>query len=121
MQVEGIGRENVYQTIEREAVTYSTPETFVFIVNEVGTPNTQRDLDGEERRCKIIHYFEPKAVFLNDAIIRRKKDLNRRKNDETNNGIINVVVPLFGVQVVVKDPRQLLFECLNFSHCFVVL
>jgi hypothetical protein len=30
-------------------------------------------------------------------------------------------VPLLGVQVVVKDARQLLFECLYFSHCFVVL
>lgn len=42
-----------------------------------------------------------------DAIVHKEKDLNRRKDDKTNYGIIDIVVPLFGVQVVVKDACQL--------------
>ena len=120
MQVEGVRGEDVYQTIEREAVTHASPESFVFVVDEVSTPDTKRNFDGEEGRGEIIHYFQPNAVFLNDSIVRREKDLYRRKDDKTNNGIIDVVLPLFGVQVVVKDASQLLFECLYFSHCFVI-
>jgi hypothetical protein len=77
MQIERVRRKDIYQSVERETITYPTPEPFVLVVNKISTPYTERDFNGKECGSKIIHHFEPKSIFLHYTIVGREKDFYR--------------------------------------------
>lgn len=58
--------------------------------------------------------FRRFVIFLYNTIVRRKEYFNGGQNNKTNNDIIKKVMPLFGVQVIVKDAIKFLLEFEDF-------
>ena len=58
LHIEGEGREDVDQTVEREAVANASPEASVFVVAQVGHPDAQNHLDGEDYERDVVILIE---------------------------------------------------------------
>ena len=115
--VEGVGRQNVDEPVERAAVAHPAPEASVFGVEQVGAPDAQRHLDGEEHRGEDVDGVQPVAVALVDAVEGGEKHLHRAHHDEAYDNPVDDILPLSRAQVVVEDEGELSFQ---FMHFFLI-
>ena len=107
-KVEAVGRHNVDETIERQAIPHTAPEALVLRVQQIGTPDAQRHLDGEDRRGEDVDGAKPSAVAKADAVEGGKEHLDGTDDDQTDDSPIHLVLPLPRLQSVVEDAVQLL-------------
>ena len=120
--VKRIGGKDVDQPIEAEAVSYAPPESLVFWIQHVGVPDAERHLNGEDYGGEEVDEPQHPTELLFRAREGGGEHLQGADDDQPDDGVIDVVVPLFGVQIVVEDTVEFLFELVNFvGHYYCLL
>ena len=120
MQVERVGGKDVYQAIKGATIAHAPPETFVLGREFVCCPYSEGNFDGKDDGGEIVDHFEPSAVAGDYVVVGGEKDLQCREQNQTYDGIIHYVLPLLGVQIVIKDAPQIVLktaDCLRYVVC----